>query len=160
MATAEDALKEKDRKIVSVHPDTIIIDAVKTMVKHKIGAILIEENGEFVGIWTERDLLRDMLIEGFDVNTSKIKDHMVTNLISAQHTDTTYMMEDKLLGMKLRHLLVEKNGKYIGIISARDVIRSALLDKDKELKQLNKICSWEYYEDWKWKTSGRKNSKG
>lgn len=160
MATAEETLKGKDGKIVSVHPDTVIFDAVKEMVKNKIGAVVIEENGEYLGIWTERDLLRDMLIEGFDPKTAKIKDYMVKKLISAKHSDTTYMLEDKLIGMRLRHLLVEKNGKYIGILSARDVIRAALVEKDVELKHLNKMCSWEYYEDWKWKISNRKNSKG
>ena len=57
---------------------------------------------------------------------------------------------DKFLGKHMRHLLIEKNGEYIGILSIGDVMRATMLEKDEELKRLNAIVSWEYYENWKW----------
>ena len=76
---------------------------------------------------------------------------MTTGLKSAPASDTVYMLKDKFLGLKLRHLLIEKEGKYIGLLSIGDVIKASIQEKDQELKNLNAMVSWEYYENWRWK---------
>jgi signal-transduction protein with cAMP-binding, CBS, and nucleotidyltransferase domain len=121
------------------------------MVEKRIGAMMVKEGDDYVGIWTERDLLRNILEPGFDPKKALIRDHMATRLKSAPHTDTIYQLLDKLLGLKIRHLLIEKEGNIIGLISKRDITRATLLRKSKEYEELNKIVSWDYYEDWKWK---------
>jgi len=57
---------------------------------------------------------------------------------------------DQFLGRHLRHLLIKKGGKFIGVLSIGDVMRATLSAKDNELKQLNAMVSWDYYENWKW----------
>jgi len=151
MRTATEILQDKDSQIVSVAPDTTIIEALRIMIKNHIGGILIQEGDEIVGIWTERDLMRNSITANFDVKVAKIKDYMTTGLLSAPHTDTVYQLLDKFLGMRLRHLLIEKDGSYIGLLSIGDVIRATLLEKDVELRKLNAIVSWEYYENWQWR---------
>ena len=151
MVTAEDILHQKDRDMVSIPVDVTIIEALQTMSENKIGSVLAIQDDAIVGIWTERDLLHDTLTPGFDPKTAKVADYMTTELHSAPHTDTIYGLLDTFLGKRFRHLLVEKDGEYIGLISIGDVVRACLEDKTKELKDLNAIVSWEYYEDWKWK---------
>ncbi len=151
MKTAEEILKEKDIDIISVTADTTISEAIRIMIKNQIGAILVEKEGEIVGIWTERDLMRNVLTAGFDPNTAIIKDYMSTGLKSADYTDTVYVLKDKFLGLRLRHLLIEKEGNYIGLLSTGDIIKASLREKDLELKDLNAIVSWEYYENWRWR---------
>jgi hypothetical protein len=51
----------------------------------------------------------------------------------------------------LRHLLIEKNGEFIGVLSSGDVMKANLNEKTKELEELNAMVSWEYYENWRWK---------
>jgi signal-transduction protein with cAMP-binding, CBS, and nucleotidyltransferase domain len=149
MKTAEEILKEKARDIISVTPDTTIEEALQLMVYHKIGAILIKEGQDIVGIWTERDLMQDMLSDKFDIKTARIGDYMTTGLLSAPHTDSCYELMDKFLGMRLRHLLIEKNGRYMGMLSAGDVMKETLLEKTREYEALNFKVSWDYYEDWR-----------
>jgi CBS domain-containing protein len=151
MRTAAEILQDKDSQIISVTPDTTIIEALRVMIKNHIGGILIQEGDNIVGIWTERDLMRNSITANFDVKVAKIKDYMTTGLLSAPHTDTVYQLLDKFLGMRLRHLLIEKDGSYIGLLSIGDVIRATLLEKDVELRKLNAIVSWEYYENWQWR---------
>ncbi len=151
MLTAEAILEKKGHDIVSVSPDTTIRDALKFMLSKNIGSILVKEGDKFVGIWTERDLMRNTLDENFDPNTAKIKDYMVTGLKSAPHTDSIYQLMDRFLGMRLRHLLIEKKGKYIGLLSIGDVSKANLIKKTEEIEKLNQMVSWRYYEDWKWK---------
>jgi CBS domain-containing protein len=150
MQTAEDIVGKKKNDIISVTPQTTISEALRTMVDHKIGAVLIIEEGEIVGIWTERDLMRNMLQEGFDPQNALIGDFMVREVKFAAHDDTVYDLMDKLLGLRLRHLPVEKENKFIGLLSIGDVLRASLHEKSAELEKLHGIVSWAYYEEWRW----------
>ena len=151
MKTAEDLLKDKEIDIISVTPDTPVIEAIRIMLKNQIGAILVKEGEKIVGIWTERDLMRNTVSAGFDPNTAKISDYMTTGIKTAPISDTVYMLKDKFLGLRLRHLVIEKEGRYVGLLSTGDVIRASLQEKDQELHKLNAIVSWEYYENWRWR---------
>ena len=150
MKTAEEILNEKNRSIISVPSETLVIETIKVMVRSRIGAILVTEDGKIVGIWTERDLLEDTTKEKFDPRRMRIREVMTTKLISAPHTDPVYQLLDKFLGLRIRHLLIEKDGQYIGLLSWGDVIKAYLNIKQEELRKLNAMVSWEYYENWRW----------
>jgi signal-transduction protein with cAMP-binding, CBS, and nucleotidyltransferase domain len=121
----------------------------------KVGAILVTRDGKPVGIWTERDLMRNILDAAFDPKTTRIEDVMTKDLISASHTDTVYNLMDKFLGLRVRHLLVEKDGETIGMISGGDVMKASIQEKDEELKQLNTMVGWDYYENWCWRPESK-----
>jgi CBS domain-containing protein len=146
MRTAEEILEEKNRSIISVTSDVTIFEALQIMVKNNIGAILIKENDKIIGIYTERDLLRNTVIKGFDPQKAMIRDYMITDLVCASHDDPLYKLQDKLLGKYLRHIIIVKEGKYIGLLSAGDITRAGLIDIAKNLKS----ASWDYYENWHW----------
>ena len=111
--------------------------------------MLVTQNEQIKGIWTERDFLRNTLEPGFDPKTARIGDYMETDLKSAAHDAPVIKLQEKFLGLYIRHILVKKKKKYIGMLSIGDVIRASLVSKDDEIKNLNKIASWEYYENWK-----------
>ena len=94
-----------------------------------------------------------MTVEDFDPATAKIGDHMSTPLHTAPHSTRIYKLEDMFLGLFLRHLPIEKDGEFIGMLSIGDVLRASLLEKDRRFKELNDFVSWDYYENWK---AGRK----
>ena len=150
MKTALDIVNNKDKDIITIPEDSTIYDALKVMVKNHIGAILVTRDEKIVGVWSERDLMEDTLKEGFDPRKAIMKDYMTTNLVSASFDDSIYSLLDKFLGRRLRHLLIEKEGEYIGFLSTGDVIKANLWEKTRELKELNAIVSWEYYENWRW----------
>lgn len=150
MKTAEEMINEQKYDVICVSPETTIREALTTMTQKKIGAILIRDGGEIVGIWTERDLMKNVLEDRFDLDSSKLKDHMTTKLQYANHDDTIIQLQDKYLGLRIRHLLIKKEGKFIGMLSSGDVTRHGLKEKSTELKKLNKMVSWEYYENWRW----------
>ncbi len=150
METAKNMVAGKHHEIVSVPLGTKIITALEIMNQKKVGAILITRDEKIIGIWTERDLMRNILKADFDLNSALIDDYMTTQLVTAPHTDTVYNLMDKFLGLRLRHLLIEENGQIIGIVSGGDVMKCVIHDKDAELRQLNSMVSWDYYEDWRW----------
>ena len=150
MKTAEDIIKINASDVVSVSPRATIHDALEIMTACKIGAILVIENKRIVGIWTERDLMRNVLSEGFDLQSAQIEDYMIQPVQFAAHDDSIYDLMDKFLGLRFRHLPIEKNGEFIGFLSIGDVLKACLHEKTQEFEQLNGIVNWNYYEEWKW----------
>lgn len=150
MITAMEMLSAKGGQVFSVARDATVFDAVKIMNQNNIGAILIKEGEQIVGIWTERDLLKNTMEDTFDPKTAKIADYMVTELKYAGHDETLYQLQDKFLGMRLRHMLIKRDGEFVGLLSAGDVMKSILNQKQKELRDLNAMVGWEYYDNWRW----------
>ena len=113
MKTAEDIIRQKGGEIVKVDQNATIYDALLLMTSKKVGVVVITRDGAPIGIWSSRDLMHNTLMKGFDPQTSRISDFMVTSLKSAPHTDTAFNLMDKFLGLRVNHLLIEKNKKYI-----------------------------------------------
>lgn len=155
MKTANDMIQEKGRDILCVPEGTIILEALKQMNAHKVGAILVTRDGKPVGIWTERDLMRNTINEAFDPKAARIEEYMTRDLIFAPYTDTVYNLMDKFLGLRVRHLLIEKDGQTIGMVSSGDVMKASIQEKDGELKQLNSMVGWDYYENWRWRPESK-----
>ncbi|MBF0472320.1 MAG: CBS domain-containing protein [Nitrospirae bacterium] len=72
MKTAEEIVQEKNKELISVSFNTPIKDAVIVMLNNKIGTILVKKDNKYIGFWTERDLLRNISIKGFDLETAVI----------------------------------------------------------------------------------------
>jgi CBS domain-containing protein len=151
MNTAKDMLKDKNREMLCVSHDQSVHEVVELMVKSRIGAILVKKKDDIVGIWTERDLLRHSATPGFDPGKARIGDYMSSPLHSAPYDAPLESLEEMFLGLFIRHLLIEKEGRYIGLLSIGDVMRANLLEKDRKIKELNSLASWQYYENWGWK---------
>jgi CBS domain-containing protein len=156
MKTAEDILNEKQRDTVCISGDRSVMDAVRMMVDNSIGAILIKEGDRYVGIFSERDLLRNTADPNFNPATARVSDFMSTPLHCAPHDLPLIRLKEKFLGLFVRHLVIEKEGRRIGMLSIGDAMRASLLEQDMQIKELNAVASWEYYDDWGWDRKKRK----
>ena len=83
--TAEDILNEKGSEILSISPDALIAEALTLMTEKRVGSILIQDENNYIGIWTERDLMINVQSEGFDIRTAKMCDYMNQSFIIARH---------------------------------------------------------------------------
>ncbi|MEJ2656706.1 MAG: CBS domain-containing protein, partial [Desulfobacterales bacterium] len=150
MITAEDVLKEKNREMICISSDRTIREALRLMNEQNIGAILVKKQGKIVGIWTERDLLHNMNLPEFDPETDLVGDYMTTPLYTVPYSASILKINEMFLGLFIRHVLVEKDGDYVGLLSIGDVLRASLVVQDLQIKELNAIGNWEYYENWGW----------
>jgi len=150
LKTAEDIVKDKNKEIVAVTKTQTVAEAIDLMNEKKIGAVLVQENDNIVGIWTERDFLRSSSDPSFDPKSARIGDHMTSPVHFAQHDATLTQLEETFLGLYLRHIPVKKNDRVVGMVSIGDVLRADLLAKDRQIKELNSMASWQYYENWGW----------
>ncbi len=156
MKTAQDILNEKQRDMVWTTGDQSVYVAVRLMADNSIGAVLIKADDRFAGIFSERDLLRNTANPDFNPKTARVGDYMSSPLHSAPFDTNLLKLKEKFLGLFIRHLMIEKQGRQIGMLSIGDVLRASLLEQDKQIKELNAIASWEYYEDWGWDRKKRK----
>lgn len=153
--TADDIVKDIGEEPLCVPPETTVYEAVKMMLEKDSHAVLVKKEGKYVGIWTERDLMKDTVLDGYDPKKTQVGDHMSFPLKTALHTDNIFRLIDKFLGHQTRHLLIEKEGTYIGLLYARDVIRAGFTERTKQLKELDEMISLEFYENWKWKKKNK-----
>ena len=130
METAKNMLEGKGWEIVSVPVGTTLFAALEKMNQNKVGSILVTRDEKIIGIWTERDLMQDVIKEGFDLKNGLIEDYMTTELIFAPHSDTVFNLMDKFLGLRIRHLFIEEEGTVIGLVSGGDVMKCVIHEKD------------------------------
>lgn len=147
--TARDILQEKGGQLVTVSSEATVYQAVKIMTQNRVGSIVVVDEGRIVGIWTERDLTYRVIDDAFNPKTELIGQSMTRALISANVNDQAFQLYDKFLGRRIRHLLIEEHGEYIGILSVGDVMRANLQQRAEEYKDLNEMVSLEYYQNWK-----------
>lgn len=146
----EEILESKGYGIHAVGPECTIQEALAKMAAHNVGAICVTDKGKMTGIWTVRDLSKNVLQDGFDVRTSLVRDYMASPVKSIPHNKDVHELMDRFLKLEVRHLLVSRRGQFVGMLSAGDAMRALLQVRKQELKELNEIASWEYYEDWHW----------
>ena len=147
--SARDILKDKGGHLVTINSNASVYQALTLMTQNHVGSVVVTEDEKIIGIYTERDLMFHALEEGFDPKSSRLKDHLSENLISANVEEQAYQLYDKFLGRRIRHLLIEENGDYIGLLSVGDVMKVNLQQKTEELEELQKTVNLEYYENWK-----------
>ena len=152
MKTAADILAGKKKRLISTASNNTIHEALTIMNAQTVGAILLTDADEhnIVGIWTERDLMRNVMDAGFDPKTAVISDYMTRDLHSAGADVTIAELKEMMLSLFIRHLLIEQDNRYIGMLSVGDIIRASLIAQDAHIEELRAHTSWRYYENWGW----------
>ena len=114
------------RKLVSVDENDAVYDAVVLMTTEDIGAIIVTSVRKPVGILTERDLMKKVLLEGLDPKNTKVGEVMSAPLITIRSNASLGEATQLMQLRKIRRLLVEEKGRIVGIITQRDLERGTL----------------------------------
>ncbi len=137
MTTVRKLLEAKETaKNFSVEASQTVLDALKVMAEAHIGAILVTENGKIIGIYTERDYLYKGEIEGRSAKETKLKDVMVSKMITVTNETTVEQCMGLMKQYRIRHLPVVEQDQLIGLVSMRDVMLAAIENKESEIRGL------------------------
>jgi CBS domain-containing protein len=136
MKTVSQLLDTKGRQIFSVAPESMVYDALLLMAEHHIGALLVMRRDELVGIFSERDYAREVIIKGRTSATTAVQDIMSTKLITVSPDNTVEECMNLMSGKRIRHLPVLDHGKVIGLLSIGDLVQATIEYQQFLIKQL------------------------
>ena len=111
-----------NRNIQKIQPDALLSEAARLMRDQKIGALLVEEGEEFVGIVSESDLVRRAMAEGQEPGKVKVREVMSRPIISLDIERTAKDANDMMATRGIRHLAITDRGKIVGVLSVRDLV--------------------------------------
>ncbi|TAK06544.1 MAG: CBS domain-containing protein [Candidatus Manganitrophaceae bacterium] len=114
--------KLMSRKIHSISIEKNIRAAAEEMARNQIGSLLVTQEGSYIGIITEVDIIRKIVAKGIDPATAPVKTAMTSPLITIEANRSVLDANDLMEQKKIRHLGVTRKGKIIGIVSIRDFL--------------------------------------
>lgn len=127
-----DILTIKGGDIYSARPTQSLSDAVRLMVEHDIGSLVVKDSDTMVGLITERDVLRELVRHGCDVTKLSVSDLMITEPIIAGLDDTVDYVRGVMTEHRISHMPVFDEDRLIGIISFHDVAKACLREANFE----------------------------
>ena len=129
-------LNRKGINIISVSPQTTVIDALHVMSDNNIGSVLVMNGEEYAGLMTERDYSRKVVLKGKSSSDTIVADIMTTNLPVVNPNDTIQHCMHLLTENNIRYLPVFENNTITGIISINDVVKEIILSQEETISNL------------------------
>ena len=136
MNRVKEILDDKGREVLDIEADVSVFEAVKRMVEAGVGSLLVSEGGEIRGIFTERDYLRRMTLEGRDDKDTAVREVMSSPLIVVTpDTDIDECMA-VMTDRRIRHLPVVDAGGIAGVVSIGDIVKFKSKQQSFEIQYL------------------------
>ena len=127
---------KKDRVMYHVSPTDTVYHALEVMAKANIGAVLICDHDQMVGIFTERDYARKVILMGRHSLETQIQDIMTKEMVTVTPEATLEECMSMMTKHRIRHLPVMEHGRLVGMISMRDVVDALIASKDNLIENL------------------------
>ena len=137
MNHVSDIIARKGLSAIAVPPDTAVIDALEIMAEKNIGSVLIMHGGEYLGIMTERDYSRKVILRGKNSHDTRVAEIMSTDLPFLKPSDTIEHCMQLMTHKNIRYLPVFDNDRLVGIISISDVVKQTILLQQETINHLN-----------------------
>ena len=123
MPIIKDLLRIKNRKLITVSSTASIFDALKIMAESNIGCLIVLEGDSYVGMFTERDYARKIVLEGRSSDTTTVNEIMISDIPILNNNDTIELCSKIMTEKTLRYLPVFENNQMINLISQIDIIK-------------------------------------
>ncbi len=136
-----DILQKKGSQVFSVTRDTTVLDAIKLLSEKNIGALPVIEDGKLLGIFSERDYARKIILKGKTSIDTPVKEIMTENPFTVEPSQT---LEDCMTVMSdrhIRHLPVMKDNEVVGMISVSDVVKAIIQAQRETIDHLKNYIS-------------------
>ncbi len=142
MQTVAYILKQKGSEVASVSPDTMVRDALRIMAELNIGAIVVKDNDKLVGIFSERDYARKIILKDKSSKTTPISEIMTSEeLITVKPGNSVDDCMVLMTERRIRHLPVVENDKLLGVISIGDLVKHIIEEQKITIENLQNYIS-------------------
>ncbi len=136
MRKVSDILKRKGNKVTAVSPNLTVINALELMAEQNIGSLVVMEADKFLGIITERDYSRKVILKGRHSSATPVAEIMTTNFPPVAPEDSVEKCMHLMSSKHIRYLPVYQAEQLVGIISINDLVTETILDQQETISQL------------------------
>jgi CBS domain-containing protein len=136
MKNVKQLLQEKSRGLCTIGPDARVFEAIKLMAEKNIGALPVVGNETLIGIVSERDYARKVILMGRSSHDTSVKEIMTERPTCVQPSNTVDECMALMTDKHVRHLPVIENGKLIGVLSIGDLVKETIAEQQSMIKQL------------------------
>ena len=141
MRTVRQLLEAKAPEIYAIAPDAPVIDAIRLMADKRIGALLVMEGTRLVGILSERDYARKIVLQGRSSSDTPVSTIMTADVVTVRPDDSAEHCMQVVTEQRIRHLPVLHQGQVLGVVSIGDLVKAVIEDQQVELAQLQRYIA-------------------
>lgn len=131
-----DILLRKGSNITTVKPGSTVLHALEIMAQQNIGSVVVMDNGQYLGIMTERDYSRKVVLKGKSSTDTPVEEIMTADLPEVTPADSIEHCMQLMSDKHIRYLPVFEGGQMIGILSINDVVTETILSQEETISQL------------------------
>ena len=136
-ATVQQILQSKGGSTYSVAPESTVLQALQLMADKNVSAVLVMEGQRLVGIFTERDYARKVVLRGLASKDTKVGDLMTQNVLTVSPAHSVDDCMNIMTNNHVRHLPVVSSGTIVGIVSIGDAVKSVIEQQQATIDQLS-----------------------
>ena len=141
MLEVRQLLADKGDRIFSIAPDEPVLTAVRMMADHYIGALLVMRGDELVGIVSERDYARKIILQNRASADTPVREIMSSPVVTVRLGDTTDTCMRICTERRVRHLPVVDGGKVVGVLSIGDLVKSVINEQSQQIEHLQRYIA-------------------
>jgi CBS domain-containing protein len=141
MKTVAELLRVKPSRVISVRPEQSVLEAIKVLAEENIGAAIVMVGERLVGIFSERDYTRKVVLKGRSSDTTRVEEIMTPNVVVVNPRTKTRECMALMTEKSIRHLPVVDEGRVTGMVSIRDIVGDIIADQDFTIEQLEHYIS-------------------
>ena len=145
MKTIGQLLESKGKDIWSIAPNATVFEALRIMAQKNVGALLVIDQQKLVGIFSERDYARKVILEGKSSKDTAVGDLMTKDVYYIDPKNTLHECLAVITSRRIRHMPVLDNDRLIGIVSIGDVVKQIIEDQEFTIRELEKYISGGYH---------------
>jgi CBS domain-containing protein len=136
MTTVQTLLERKGRAIFSVEPQAAVLDAIRLMAEHHVGALLVMRGAALEGIVSERDYARKVILRGRSSADTPVRDIMSSPVLTVSLDTSVQQCMQLMTDRHVRHLPVLDGTRVVGMISIGDLVKAVIADQQQQIEQL------------------------
>jgi CBS domain-containing protein len=141
MRNVNQILDEKGSHVYSVPREAPVLEVIRLMAEQHIGSVLVMQGHDIVGIATERDYARKVILQGRSSADTPVGQIMTSPVVTVLPTDTAQTCMEVMTARKIRHLPVVDDGRVVGLISIGDLVKAVIEDQQQEIAQLQQYIT-------------------